>query len=246
MLTPESCLDAITRFSTVFAGAARDNLDARVEPCPEWSVADLVWHLTEVHWFWGTIVEGRLQEPPEESLRPVRAADDGLVAAFEAGAARLVDVLAAADQTDACWTWAEQQDVAFVTRHQVQEAAVHAWDAAHAAGSSLSIPAEVAADAVEEFLTVSLASDSDAQEEDLPALSGRLGLRAQDTGDSWLVEDGETPGAVAAFYGAPDDVPTVTAPAADLLLWLYGRVDLDAGPVPGDLLARFKAAAFTD
>ena len=39
-----------------------------------------------------------------------------------------------------------QQDVAFVTRHQVQEAAVHHWDAVNAAGDALVIDPAVAAD----------------------------------------------------------------------------------------------------
>ena len=45
----------IRRHSAGLAAAARDNLDARVEHCPDWSVADLVWHVSGVHWFWGTI-----------------------------------------------------------------------------------------------------------------------------------------------------------------------------------------------
>ena len=33
----------------------REHLERPVEHCPGWNVADLVWHLTEVHWFWSTI-----------------------------------------------------------------------------------------------------------------------------------------------------------------------------------------------
>jgi len=32
----------------------------------------------------------------------------------------------------------------------------------------------------------------------------------------------------------------------DLILWLYGRVDLDTSPVTPDLLERFRALCFTD
>ncbi|QNN52859.1 maleylpyruvate isomerase family mycothiol-dependent enzyme [Nocardioides mesophilus] len=244
-LTTEDCLDAITRYSTVFAEAAQGNLDARVEHCPDWSVADLVWHLTSVHWFWATIAEGTLAEPPDEALRPARPDDDALIETFAAGARRLVEVLEAADQTAACWTWAEQKDVAFITRHQVQEAAVHAWDAAHAAGRDLEIDGAAAADAVDEFLAVSLPTEADAQEEELPALDGRFGLRSVDTGDSWLVQDGAVPGSVAASYGVPDGTPTTTASAADLLLWLYGRREVPLGDVPADLASRFRNGSFT-
>jgi len=217
---------AITEHSAGFADATRENLESPVAHCPGWTVADLVWHLTEVHWFWATIAEERLQSPPDESRRPARASDDGLVDAFVAGAGRLVHVLREADQSAPCWTWApHQQDVAFITRHQVQEAAVHHWDAVHAAGGTLVLDAEVAADAVDEFLTFSLSPD--------PAGSaGGFALRASDTGDTWGVADG--------------DAPVLEATASDLLLWLYDRVDLDTSAVPADAVARFREGCATD
>src|SRR4051794_41323675 len=85
-LTTEECLAAITEHSAGFAAACRDNLSAHVEHCPDWSVADLVWHLSEVHWFWATIAEERLDTPPEEHRRPERPADEALLDTFEAGA----------------------------------------------------------------------------------------------------------------------------------------------------------------
>ena len=42
-LSTFDCIAAITEHSAGFAEATRDNLDARVEHCPDWSVADLVW-----------------------------------------------------------------------------------------------------------------------------------------------------------------------------------------------------------
>jgi uncharacterized protein (TIGR03083 family) len=238
---------AITQHSAGFAEATRGNLDARVEHCPEWSVADMVWHLTEVHWFWGTIVEERLDSPPDQSRRPERAADDGLVDGFVAGARRLVEVLREADQSASCWTWAGwQQDVAFVTRHQVQEAAVHHWDAVHASGGSLIVDPAVAADSVEEFLHFSVASDDDPDEPTTPPLNGTLAFRATDTGDAWTLTDGGRPGTATVADGAQDGVPVLEATASDLLLWLYQRVELDTSAVPGDLLVRFRAVCFTD
>jgi uncharacterized protein (TIGR03083 family) len=245
-LTTEAALDAISRYSAAFAEAARGNLAARVEHCPDWTVADLVWHLTEVHWFWGTIAADQLDEPPAESRSPERPSDDQLVPGFERGALRLVDVLRRADQSAPCWTWSDQKDIAFITRHQVQEAAVHAWDAVNAAGRDLGIDPGSASDAVDEFLRFSLATESDAQEEELPPLDGRFGLRATDTGDSWLVRDGVVPGSVTASYGVPDGVPAVAATAADLLLWLYRRRELPHDGIPADLVDRFREDSFTD
>ena len=236
----------IAHYSRVLADAARGNLDARVEHCPEWSVADLVHHVTDVHWFWATIAEHRLAQPADASDRPGRAPDDRLVDVFQQGAAKLVRVLADADQTAACWTWAPgQQNVGFITRHQVQEAAVHAFDAVNAAGGTLVIEPGAAADAVDEFLTVSLAEETDVAEHDLTPLDGTLVLRASDTGDAWTVTDGPVPGAAAMTRGATDGAPEVEATASDLLLWLYRRTSVGTD-APEDLLTRFRGLSSTD
>jgi len=245
--TDTACV-AIAEDSAGLADVAGDNLDARIEHCPDWSVADLVAHVTDVHWFWGTIVDERLAAPPDDSRRPARAPDDQLLAAFLAGAERLVMVLRDADPGDAVWTWAPGfQTVGFVTRHQVQEAAVHHWDAANAAGRQLVIDPGVAADAVDEFLTVSVSSDADPAEPPRPALDGSFILRCTDIDAGWRVTDGQAEGTVAATSVAPDEPgPALAASASDLLLWLYRRVTLAPGAVGSDVLDRFRALTFTD
>jgi uncharacterized protein (TIGR03083 family) len=238
---------AITQHSAGFADAARADLGAPVEHCPGWSVADLVHHLTEVHWFWATIVDGLLTAPPPGASRPARVADADLVPTFVAGAARLVEVLRGADQSAACWTWAGwRQDVGFVTRHQVQEAAVHHWDAVHAAGDLLRLDADLAADAVEEFLTFSVASDDDPDEPVKPPLDGTLALLADDAQQGWTLTDGRRPGTVRVTPGVQAGTPVLTAPAADLLLWLYQRVELDTAGLTPELVTRFRGVCFTD
>jgi uncharacterized protein (TIGR03083 family) len=246
-LTTEECLAAITEHSAGFAAACRDNLSADVEHCPDWSVADLVWHLSEVHWFWATIAEERLDAPPDECRRPTRPTDEALLETFEAGAARLVDVLRAADQSATCWTWApQQQNVAFITRHQVQEAAVHHWDAVHAAGGSLAIEPAVAVDSVDEFLTFSVSTEADPAEPPGQPLEATFVLQAADTRDAWTIADGPLPGTLQITRVGDDDAPTVMAPAADLLLWVYGRLSLDGSPLPTGLEDRFRHLCFTD
>jgi uncharacterized protein (TIGR03083 family) len=246
-LPTAACLSAIAHHSTAVVTAARDHLDAPVESCPGWTVGDLVWHLTEVHWFWGTIVAELLASRPPDERRPARPGDADLVAGLEAQADRLVAALGGADQSAHCWTWAGwQQDVAFVTRHQVQEAVVHHWDVAQAVGGRWTVAPEVAADSVDEFLHFSVASDDDPDDPVAPPLEGTLALRSTDTGDAWTLSDGARPGTARVSSGVADGAALVEAPAATLLLWLYGRVRLDTGAVPEDLLGRFRAMCFTD
>lgn len=242
-LTTDVCIAAIARHSAGFADAVRDNLDARVEHCPEWDVADLVWHLTDVHWFWKTIAAERLSAPPEESRRPQRPERADLVAAFERGATELVDVLRDADQDAAAWTWFPgRQDVGFITRHQVQEAAVHHWDAAHAAGVPWTVGTDVAADAIEEFLTCSLADQDDVKQLGR-SLPGPLVLTATDTGASWTVSQAD-PGAALLWTAGAAGPATVTGTTADLLLWIYQRRVL-ATDQP-ELVAEFRGLSSTD
>ena len=43
---------------------------ARVPSCPDWSADDLLWHLGEVQWFWGTVVREQLTGAEAEQRKP--------------------------------------------------------------------------------------------------------------------------------------------------------------------------------
>lgn len=247
MSTGFDACDAIARHCDDLAEIASENLWAPVEHCPEWRVGDLVRHLVGVHWFWTTIVSERLTAPPEETRRPAPPDDDDVVAAFLEGAERMVGVLRSSPVDAPVWTWAPaQQDVGFVRRHQVQEAAVHHWDVAHAAGRPLDIPGPEAADAVDEFLTFSVSSDADPATPPRPGLDGRFALVATDTAAAWTLSDGDAPGTVRVAAGLEDGAPALEGTSSDLLLWLYGRAALGTGGVEPAVLERFRALCFTD
>jgi hypothetical protein len=80
------------RFGVCLAAA---DPTARVPSCPDWNAADLLWHLTEVQLFWGTIVRDRLTDPDAaEAARPDRPDDFvALLALFERATAELIDAL---------------------------------------------------------------------------------------------------------------------------------------------------------
>ncbi len=260
-LTQEQCSSTIAAHSSALAQIARGNLDAEVEFCPGWTVRDLVHHVTEVHWFWATIVEDRITERPTHLEHPEAASDDETVPAFQAGAERLVRVLSETDPSTHVWTWApHQQDAAFVIRHQVQEIVVHHWDAAHAAGRSIEVAPGVGADSVDEMLQFSVVNAANVDDDPLPpALDGMFALRANDSDELWVVTDGSQPGIsqVTRATGAEVDAqgtPAVSGTGGQLLMWLYDRHgdpagDADTSAVdeadPG-LLQRFRKLCFTD
>lgn len=242
-LSVDRAVAAIDRHSSGLADAAQGNLQARVEHCPDWSVAELVRHVIDVHWFWSTIAGERLTEPPSEDRRPPSPDDAHLLEVLRAGARELTTTLRGADQDAACWTWyPRRQTVDFVTRHQVQEVVVHHWDAVNAAGGTLAIEPDVAWDSVEEFLTVSLADAEDAASR--PRLAGELVLWAEDAAAGWVIgqrEDGE----LVWDRADPGTRASVSGTSGDLLLWLYRRRPLPVDDRVRDVVDSFRALTFT-
>lgn len=232
--------------SAAFAEAAEGNLAVGVEHCPGWTVADLVNHLTEVQWFWALVVE-QLPSTPPEGEQPARPVDDELLPRFRAGALHLDAVLRSADPAARCWTWApQQQDVGFVLRHQVQEAAVHRWDAEHAAGRDVQLPTAASVDAIEEFLTFSISTIAGYQKQDGARLDGGLVLAATDADAAWTITDDSQPGTLRFTRGGQPELPVLSGTASDLLLWLYRRIELPVPAGAGELIGRFHALGYTD
>jgi uncharacterized protein (TIGR03083 family) len=233
-------LDAIRRESDRFYATAETADPARrVACCPDWDVADLVWHLGEVHWFWATDVETRASDPDEvEKAKPARPDGDyrNLVAWGRTQVDRLLHALETTPDDVAVWTWALQEadrTVGFVRRHQVQEAAVHRWDIQDAAtGAADPIDAEVASDSIDELLAI-LLPWSVRPDKPFP---GTVHLHCTDTDGEWFVH---ADGRVERIH-AKGDV-ALRGTASDLLLTIYERVPLDRLDVVGDpaLAARF-------
>ena len=221
------------RFAAAIAGA---DPAARVPSCPAWDLRELVVHLGRVQRFWAsTIRRGEDVDPgrPDDSLRPAEGEDLG--AWFGEGANELLRAVDESPPDRPAWTWWEAPRTAVaIARHQVQEAAVHRWDAEVAGGRPGSpLDPDVAADALDEFVHVTLA--------ELPKWTAW-------PGDAAVVEVAPTDVVGASrsvFLGGADGPPTTTlsATASDLLLLLYGRLPLEAATVTGD---RALAAAFAD
>ncbi len=237
---------AIEAHAAQCAADALGHLDRNIEHCPGWTVADLLQHLIEVHWFWTTIVEQRLQAPPETG-RPTAVDRDDLVDAFSSGATRLVRVLRSADQKDEVYTWAPtQHNVAFVTRHQVQEMVVHHWDVGHAVGRVVSVGPKIASDSIDEFLTFSVSNVADQADPPRPPLGGPLVLMCSDSDASWTIEEDVVLGTVRFTPHAVTGAPVLRAAASDLLLWLYSRKELSADALAQERGQRLRALCFTD
>jgi uncharacterized protein (TIGR03083 family) len=203
------------------ASAADAGLTASVPGCPDWAVHDLVAHLGGVHLFWAAVVAAGPAEAPPDGVDE-EPHDDLFKWSADATAA-LVGALRQAPPERGCWAWWESSGAPMtagaVARHQVHEAAVHAFDAQQAAGALGALPTAVAADGVGEYLTVELPTNGPWPHD--PA-SVRFETAA---GGSWLVDLGPGGAQVAEGDGPSGAVPaaTVTADPADMMLAFYRR-----------------------
>ncbi|GAB2621936.1 hypothetical protein Aab01nite_77050 [Paractinoplanes abujensis] len=207
------------------AVASAPSLDAPVPSCPGWTLSDLSRHLTEGRRKWAVIVAaGPADAPPPAELW---AGDGPLAPATR----ELLDALRTAGPDKACWTWwgdsQSPQTTGAAARHQLQEIAVHTYDAQLTAGAPQPLPEAVALDGVDEFVTTCVATTSPWPHE--PAV---LDYRATE-GGAWRL----TFSADGARAVPPGDEPadvTVTGSASDLVLLCYGRIGPDAVKIDGD------------
>jgi uncharacterized protein (TIGR03083 family) len=223
--------------------ASAPSLETKVPTCPEWTLADLVGHLGEVHRFWAAVVAaGPADAVPGESAAEASGAAprerEALLAWSAESTKLLLAALREAGPDRGCWTWwarsESPQTCGAVARHQVQEAMVHAYDAEITVDVPQTLPEAPALDGVDEFLATCCAG-----EYAWPFGDTTVDYHATE-GRSWrlsLAADG-----VRVTRSSAADVPgsdgaadaSARGTAADLVLTLYGRIPIDSLQVDGD------------
>ena len=219
-------LGVLWRDGLALADAAEAaGLDAPVASCPGWTVADLVWHIGEVHWFWASVVrEGWSDPSPYEE--PERPPDHELVGWYRVNVQRTVEVLRSTPAETPVWTWAPRGGTAgWVARRMAQETAVHRWDAEAAAAPDAPPPIEpaVAVDGVDEFLE----HFTDEAAESAAPVGGSVHLHATDGEGEWLITEPTVGGRLEVSREHAKGDAAVRGTASDLLLLLWRRVGLD-------------------
>jgi uncharacterized protein (TIGR03083 family) len=228
--------------STAFqaAVAAAPSLDVQVPTCPEWTLLDLVQHLVEGRRKWTAIVAAGPADAAAIVSAPVAPRErEAVLNWFATSVRELLDALREAGPDRGCWTWwgdsQSPQTSGAVARDQLQQLAVHTYDAQVTVGAPQPLSSEVALDGVDEFLTTRCAGTEPWPHEpvvvDYHATEGR----------SWRlwVSDGRTratrlpDGATAGEDPEKADV-AVWGTANELVLFFYGRIHTDSLRTEGD------------
>jgi uncharacterized protein (TIGR03083 family) len=203
--------------------------DARCPTCPDWNAADLLWHLTSVHYFWAGVLLRNARTgadlAPIEQSKPARPdAVPELLALREDATATLCSQLESLDDTETRWSWwPQEQTVGFTRRMQTHEATFHRVDAELAAGVPVNaIAPDVAADAVDHAVDVMWGWLPDGASYEA---RGVVEFVASDVDKRWLVEAGQTTVGSPRAVRVTDATPTATviAPVGDLALWAWTR-----------------------
>jgi uncharacterized protein (TIGR03083 family) len=224
------------RSAALREAAAQAGLAAQVPGCPDWTVSDLVAHLGEVQLFWAAVVTvGPADAPPAEEVVGDTEPHGDLHTWSADATGRLVRALQEAGPDRICWTWWEEvgsapNTSAAIARHQVQEVAVHAFDAQQAGGQGLPLPPAVAADGVNEYITVELPTNGPWPYE--PATV----ILETGPGGNWLLDLGTNGLHVLEGdqHGGSKRTATVTADPSDMVLAFYRRETAHDLQISGD------------
>lgn len=237
---------------------ARTPPDARVPTCPDWDADDLLWHLAEVQWFWGTVAGRGLTAFEDIEALDIggRPGDrDNLLALFGRASADLQQSLSSVSPETPAWTWSDEQSVGFIRRRQAHEALIHRLDAELTAGDRGLMDVDLSTDGVDEALHI-MYGGLPLWGQFAPDPTQTVRVETTDSHRSWLVTlsrftgadpDGTVHDENALAVTSPDitaskgaaatgEAATVRGAAADLDCWLWHRPTLGLLERGGDIL----------
>jgi len=204
----------------------------------DWTLRELAQHLGDGRRRQAAIVAAGPGAGPPAKTDPKGAPTaprdrEALDAWLAESTALMLDALHEAGPDRGCWTWwgrsQAPQTSGAVARHQIQEIAVHTYDVQLTQGAAQPLPAAVAVEGVDEFLTTVAATTVP-----WPFTPATIDLHAAE-GHSWrltLDADGVRCAGLAAG-AAPGDL-VLRGTASELVLYLYDRVPLDSLEITGD------------
>jgi uncharacterized protein (TIGR03083 family) len=235
-LTAEHARRAIVEHTRRLAeSAAAAGPDAAVPTTPGWTITGLVEHVGQTQHWVAEIIERRITDPTQLPTQlAVLPADPREWQAWLSQSAQRVANACSDDALDAPVfnpAGDERPGTRFWLSSMLNEAVVHGFDAANAAGRPADIDADIAAALISNHLAMLTAPTWQRQRpESADAIRGTgqsMQWRATDTADgagAWFVE--RRPDGATWRSGTKQADVTVTGPARSLLLTLTRRLPL--------------------
>jgi uncharacterized protein (TIGR03083 family) len=221
-MEPADHLSALRSGADALLEAAKGALDRPVPTCPGWDVGELVVHVALI-WEWAAEIVATGQRA-ELGEAPSDRSEARLLGWAAERADRVLATLREADPGSDCWTFGLPRSRQFWIRRQALETTMHAYDAQGAVGVPLPIDADVAADGVDEYLSVFVPRWLSRHP---GAWDGQsLHLHRSDGDGEWLVRLGPH-GAVSSERSHTKADAAVRGPAGALWLWCCNRATLD-------------------
>lgn len=219
-----------TAFRAV-VGSAPD-LDLPVPTCPGWTLFDLARHVGEGRRSWAaTIAAGPAATEKVAGEGEVPEQREPLSAWLAESVEELSGALREAGPDRRCRTWwgrsQSPETCGAVARHQVQEVAMHTYDAQVALGVPQPLPEEVALDGVEEFLSTCCAWTGT-----WPHKPAAIDFHAAE-GRSWRLSLSAGGGVLTGVSDEAADA-SVRGTASELVLMFYDRVPVESLRITGD------------
>jgi uncharacterized protein (TIGR03083 family) len=204
-----------------------------------WKVGTVARHVAGTHHVVAQIISGRpdadfglfatLEAPDKDAPE--------FVEWFRSGTASLLEELSNTPADDTCWSWfADGCSVGWWARRMAHEAVIHRYDTDAALGQAFTLPTDVAADGVDEYLDVFVAATRGGNGS--PA-GPTVSFECSDAPDRWLL-DLTQPGERTVSRDAGAASLQIRGTAQQLLLFVWGRVPRadstlevsgDAGPL---------------
>ncbi|MGV9801208.1 maleylpyruvate isomerase family mycothiol-dependent enzyme [Mycobacterium sp. NPDC003449] len=216
-------LDETHAFGSLIGGC---DASAPVPTCPGWTVDELFRHVGRGNRWAAELVSQRADSALDPRSVPDSEPPAGPAGGpgwLRAGATLLIDAVASAGPDTAVWTFLGPRPARWWLRRRAYDTMLHAVDAAIAAGTTHPLAAEVAADALTEFLERVVAQSGPGS---APLMPGRrLTFVAADVDAEWAVR-GADAGLEWSAGDGPADV-VLRGAADDLLLVAVRRRLLD-------------------
>jgi uncharacterized protein (TIGR03083 family) len=239
LLPSDRYLDALADQSALLAEAlAGADLTLPVPTCPDWTLRELAEHVGRAHRWAAGIISRRLTTTPvfDTSSLTAPAAPDELVTWLRGGADELAEAIRAVDPQTRIWSWSHDQSAGFWSRRMTHETAVHRADAELALGREFVLDADLAADAISEWLSlVSLPQAVEFRPElaELRGAGQTLHLHSTDPGlgeaGEWIVR--RTPSGPVWEHGHTKGDVAVRGAVVELLLVMTRRVAPGEAPI---------------